>query len=266
MTDFFRNAYTWTNTLTISQGGERGGFSASLSRLNSEGIQLGNTFERYTGNLGFTQGITDRLTVSGNVQYSNEDRRNPPNTSEQDYATAVIIYTLANTLPLSALDEYKYDKTGRNEQIWTYFRNRTNPYFALTRFENNIRDRIPGASASYQLTPGLSAQGRVGQDYWSRDQDYNRPSGAAVDRPPTQGFVNGNYVVDVSWLRELNADFLLRGNGSYGDFGLDATFGGNYMRRTLERETRSPPSSTRTGCTRPELAQPEPTVLDLGAG
>jgi hypothetical protein len=237
VTDFYRNGNSWTNTLTISSGGERGGFSASLARLNSEGIYPTNTFERYTANLGFTQRVGDRLTVSGNVQYSNEDRRNPPNTSEQDHATPVILYTMGNTIPLSALKEYMYDASGQKEQEWTFFRNRTNPYFALTRFENNIRDRVFGnVTASYQLLPWLSAQGRVGQDYWSRDQDYNLPSGSAVQGPPTQGFVNGNYVIDVSWLRELNADFLLRGNGSYGDFGLDATFGGHDMRRTMERE------------------------------
>jgi TonB-linked SusC/RagA family outer membrane protein len=237
MNDFFRNGYALTNTLTISQGSEHGGFSASIARLNSDGIFPGNTYERYTANLGFTQEIADRLTISGNVQYSNEDRRNPPNTSEQDYATPVIIYTLANTLPLSALEEYKYDETGQREQFWTYFRNRTNPYFALTRFENNIRDRVFGnITARYEVLPWLSAQGRIGQDYWSRDQDYNRPSGSQVEGPPTQGFVNGNYVIDVSWFREINADYLLRGNGSFGDFGVDATLGGNYMRRKLERE------------------------------
>ena len=237
LTDFYRHGQTLTNTLTISQGGDRGGFSASVSRLNSKGIFPTNTFERYTGNLGFTQEVNDRLKVSGNVQYSNERRKNPPNTSEQDYATPVIIYTLGNTIPVSALEQYKYDKSGQHEQEWTFFRNRTNPYFALTRFENNMRDRVFGnMTASYKLLPWLSAQARVGQDYWSRDQDYNRPSGAAVDLPPTLGFVNGNYVVDVSWLRELNADFLLRANGKRGDLGLDATFGGNYMRRKLKRE------------------------------
>lgn len=237
LTDFYQNGHSMTNTLTISQGSERGGFSASISRMDSDGIFPNNTFERHTANLGFTQSVADRLTVSGNVQYSNEDRRNPPNTSEQDYATPVIIYNLGNTLPLSALEEYKYDQSGEREQEWSYFRNRTNPYFALTRFENNIRDRVFGnITTSYQLLPWLMVQGRVGQDYWSRDQDYNRPSGSAVEGPPTQGFVNGNYVVDVSWFRELNADFLVRGNRDFGNFGLDATVGGNYMRRKLERE------------------------------
>lgn len=237
LTDFYRNASAWTNTVTVSQGGERGGFSASVSRMDSRGIYPGNGFERHTANLGFTQSVADRLNISGNVQYSNEDRRNPPNTSEQDYATPVIIYTLGNTLPLSALRDYAYDETGEQEQEWTYFRNRTNPYFALTRFENNIRDRVFGnITLSYDVLPGITAQARVGQDYWARNQEYNRPSGSAVEGPPTQGFVNGNYVIDVSWFRELNADFLVRGTRSLGDFGFDATFGGNAMRRKLERE------------------------------
>ena len=237
LTDFYRAGNAWTNTVTVSQGSERGGFSASVSRMDSRGIYPGNSFERHTANLGFTQNVADRLNVSGNVQYSNEDRRNPPNTSEQDYATPVIIYNLGNTMPMWAMEQYAYDESGEREQEWSYFRNRTNPYFALSRFENNMRDRIFGnVTLSYDVLPGLTAQARFGQDYWSRDQEYNRPSGSAVEGPPTQGFVNGNYVIDVSWFRELNADFLLRGTRDVGDFGFDATFGGNAMRRKMERE------------------------------
>ncbi len=236
--DFFRNGWTWTNTLTVSQGSERGGFSASVSRLNSQGTYRPNTFERTSGNLGFTQRVTDKFSVSGNATYVNEDRRNPPNTSEQDYATPVIIYTLGNTLPLWALEQYMADPTGRAEQEYSSFRNRTNPYWAMTRFDNNIRDRFFGnLTTSYQVLPWLSAQGRIGQDYWSRDVEYNMPSGTIVLPAAPAGFVNGEYVQDVAWFREVNADFLLRANGELGDFGLDASFGGNVMRRKQERSS-----------------------------
>ena len=78
-------------------------------------------------------------------------------------------------MPLSLLDEKKYDAAG-NEFVYSRFRNRTNPYWTIAeQFQNIRRDRLFGNLAlKYNLTPWLFVQGRVGQDYWSRDQDFNK--------------------------------------------------------------------------------------------
>jgi TonB-linked SusC/RagA family outer membrane protein len=234
---FYRNGLSLTNTITVSQGSATGGFSASVSNLTSQGIYRPNEFTRNTANLGFTQAVGERLRLAGNVNYAYEDRQSPPNIAEQDYSTPVILYTMGASMPMSALEQFAFREDGQGEQLYTRFNNRTNPYFTMTRMDNSVRDRIYGnLTASYQLLPWLSAQGRVGQDQWSRDHEYNTPSGAVVLPVAPAGFVNGQYVQDFMSMREVNADFLLRGGGARGVMGLDATFGGNVMRRSSERQ------------------------------
>ena len=230
--DYYDTGYTLANTVTVSSGGENGGFSLSLANMHNKTILPGSSFDRNTVNLGFTQKIS-KLTVSGNLNYAHEDRQNPPNMAEQDYSP-VVIYTLASSMPLDVLRDNCCDAEG-NEIKYSRFTNRTNPYFALKRFENNIRDRIYGnVTARYDLTDWLYIQGRVGQDYWTRDQEYNRPSGSQRESSPPPGFVNGQYIRDIRRFREINTDFLIGANREFGDFAVTLTGGGNLMYRKLD--------------------------------
>jgi TonB-linked SusC/RagA family outer membrane protein len=234
ITDYYRNGNTWTNTITLSSGGENGGFSLSLSNLDNKTILPGSSYDRQTVNLGFTQTFAKKLTVTGNINYSHEDRTNPPNIAEQDYSP-VVLYSMANSMPLDLLEQYATDENG-DEFIWSRFTNRTNPYFALLRFDNIERDRIFGnLTARYEFTDWLYLQGRIGQDYYSREQDYNLPTGSQRQPAAPPGFVNGEYVQDSRDFRELNMDFLIGANQTFGDFGVDVNLGGNQMYRKLAR-------------------------------
>nr|WKN39009.1 SusC/RagA family TonB-linked outer membrane protein [Tunicatimonas sp. TK19036] len=232
--DYYRNGSTFANTVTISSGSEYGGFSLSVSNMDSKAILPGSNYNRKTINLGFTQTLANKLTISGNVNYSREDRKNPPNIAEQDYSP-VVIYTLATSMPLDLLEEYAFDENG-DEFPYSRFTNRTNPYFALSRFENNMKDRIYGnLTAKYNFTDWLYLQARIGQDYYMRDQDYNLPTGSQRQSSPPPGLVNGEYVQDQLRFREINADFLVGLNKAFGDFELNLNLGGNQMYRRSNR-------------------------------
>ncbi|MEO5999397.1 MAG: SusC/RagA family TonB-linked outer membrane protein [Chitinophagaceae bacterium] len=236
ITDYYRTGYTFSNAITISSGGENGGFNLSLSNTDNHAILPGSNYGRKTVNLGFTQTLAKKLTVSGNVSYSKDDRRNPPNIAEQDYSP-VVIFNLATSMPLSLLKQYTYDLNG-NEFAWSRFTDRTNPYFALTRFDNIHRDRIFGnITAKYSFTNWLYLQARFGQDYYTRAEDYNLPTGAQRSPAAPAGFVNGEYVQDIRRFREINADVLLSASHSFGNFGTELNLGGNQMHRTLERNS-----------------------------
>src|SRR5690606_5725176 len=62
---FYRTGHTFTNTVTVSSGGENGGFSLSLSNLDNESIVPNSNYNRKTINLGFTQDI-GKFNISGN--------------------------------------------------------------------------------------------------------------------------------------------------------------------------------------------------------
>jgi outer membrane receptor protein involved in Fe transport len=187
-------------------------------------------FNRKTINLGFTQNVVSKLTVSGNVNYSNEYNKNPPNIADQDLTTPTTMYTLSNSMPLDLLEAKRLDANG-DEFVYSRFRNRTNPYFAAyNRFENIRRDRVFGnITARYNFTDWLYLQGRIGQDFIVRDQDYNIPTGMAPLQAAPAGFVNGQYAQQARRFRETNYDFLLGASRNFGRFGIDATFGGNRM-------------------------------------
>ncbi|MBC8156003.1 MAG: SusC/RagA family TonB-linked outer membrane protein, partial [Bacteroidetes bacterium] len=230
---FYRDGYTWTNSVSLSSGSDKGGFNLSLANLANNGITRNNTFTRKTINLGFSYNLSPQLTVTGTMNYSNELNRNPPQIAQQDNSTPTVIYTLANSLPLDVLEANQINPTTGNEFVYSRFMNRTNPYFVLNnKFETIRRDRLFGnLTARYNLTDWLYAQVRVGQDYWARDQDYNFPTGQASLAAAPAGFVNGRYVQEARRFRELNTDFLVGANRRFGIFGVDLTVGGNQLYR-----------------------------------
>lgn len=228
---FFRNGQNLTNTIALSSGGEKGGFNFSMSDMTSKGIVPNNTFDRKTFNLGMNYNLSDKLTFRANANYSFEDNKNPPNIANQDNSIPTSIYNMANSMPLDVLDANKYNAQG-NEYIYSRFMNRTNPYWVLAEQFNNVRrDRIFGnISLKYNLLKWLYVQGRVGQDFWSRDQDYNNfPTGHASRAAAPAGFVNGVYTQEQRRFREVNADLLIGASREFGDFGVNLTVGGNQM-------------------------------------
>jgi len=135
------------------------------------------------------------------------------------------------------LNEKKYNAEG-NEFVYSRFRNRTNPYFTLAeQFQNVRRDRIFGNIAvKYDIADWLYVQGRIGQDYWSRDQDANNyPTGQASRPPAPDGFVNGVYTQESRRFREINADLLVNAYREFGEFGVNLSLGGNQMYRRMDR-------------------------------
>lgn len=235
---FYRNGTNLTNTLTLSSGGENGGFNLSIANLDSRGIVPNSQYSRRTFNLGFTQNITSRFNISGNANYSIENNENPPIVVQQNISTPVVLYTLANSMPLDVLEANRLNANG-DEFIWSRFRNRTNPYFSINeRFENIKRDRLFGnLTARYNFTDWLYAQVRVGQDYYSRDQEFNFPTGQASIPAAPSGFVNGQYVQESRRFREINSDFIIGANQQFGNFGVDLTLGGNQRYERTDRNS-----------------------------
>lgn len=231
---FYRHAQNLANTVTIGTNGERGGLYLSLSNSENKGIVPNNSFSRKGLNLGFSHELSDKLSIAGNLNYTNEINKNPPNTGNQDNTIPTTIMGMANTMPLSVLEANKYNPATGNEYIFSRFMNRTNPYWILAeQFHNVRRDRIFGnVSAKYNLFSWLSVMGRVGQDYWSRDEDVNNfPTGQASRAAANPGFVNGIYTQESYRFRETNMDFLITANKKYKGFDFTVNGGGNQMKR-----------------------------------
>lgn len=226
---FYNVGSNFTNTVTVSNSGVNGGFSLSFANTDNKSIVPNSQFNRKTINLGFSQNINKKLTALGNINYSMEKNINPPQIDAQDFATATVVYTLANSMPLEALEQNQVLPNG-DEFVFSRFLVRNNPYYSVNYHKENInRNRVFGNVAlKYDIAKWLYIQGRVAQDYYVRNQDYNIPNGYAPIAKAPAGYVNGGFVQDVRKFTERNLDFIIGANHSFGsNFGVDITLGGN---------------------------------------
>lgn len=238
--EFYRTASNLTNTISFSNSGENGGFDLSLASTKNTAILKNSDFTRKNITLGFTQNISKWINVSGNVNYSNEYYKNSPFGVGNQSAEVNTIATMANTMPLSLMEQYKMDPLTGKEIIWSRFLPRVNPYFMQAyRFDNNYRDRLLGNIAvKVNVTKDIYVQGRIAQDFYSRRHDYNSPTGRLDAATPPAGYVDGQYNKVNNTFRERNLDFLVGGQHTFGNIGLNATVGGNQMFRSMETESQ----------------------------
>jgi len=229
--DFYRTGYAFTNSVALTGANEKGNFRLSFANTDANAIVPNSDYHKKIVNLGLNYKFTPKLSLQMNFNYSNEWNHNPPQIGIQDMNANTTIYTLANSIDTDWLKNKFMDANG-NEQPLARFTNRNNPYWvAYKRFENVHRDRIFGnMTLRYQVLKWLYIQGRVGEDYYTRPYNYDRPTGTRSIAAAPSGF-NGYYYQDVSTFRELNMDYLIGANKNFGSFGVDATFGGNTMRQ-----------------------------------
>ena len=230
--DFYRTGYNLTNSVALTGQNDKGNFRLSFANTDAEAIVPNSDYHKKILNLGLNYKFIPQLTLQLNFNYSNEFNHNPPQIGLQDMNANTTIYTLANSVDVHWLKNTYKDANG-NEQPLSRFTNRNNPYWvAYQRFENVHRDRLFGnVSLRYQLLDWLYVQGRVGQDYFTRPYNYDRPTGTRSIGAAASGF-NGYYYQDAATFRELNMDFLIGANKTFGDFGVDVTLGGNQMQQT----------------------------------
>ena len=232
--DFYRTGTNWTNAVALSGGSDKGNFRLSFANTDAAAIVPNSDYHKKIFNLGLNYKFTPKLSVQLNANYSNEFNHNPPQIGLQDLNANTTIYTMANSIDVHWLKNTYKDING-NEQPLSRFTNRNNPYWiAYQRFENVRRDRIIGStSLRYQLLNWLYIQGRIGQDYYSRPYNYDKPTGTRSVGATSTGF-NGFYYQDITTYRERNMDFLLGGNKTFGNFGVDITLGGNQLQQIYD--------------------------------
>lgn len=232
--DFYRTGYSFTNSVAMTGNNDKGNFRLSFANTDANAIVPNSDYHKKIINFGLNYKFIPQLSLQMNFNYSNEWNHNPPQIGIQDMNVNSTIYTMANSIDVAWMEKTYMDANG-NEQPLSRFTNRNQPYWiALKRFENVKRDRVFGnITLRYQATKWLYFQGRVGQDYYTRPYNYDRPTGTRSIAAVTSGF-NGYYYQDKTTFRELNMDFLIGANKTFGDFGVDATFGGNTMRQIYD--------------------------------
>jgi TonB-linked SusC/RagA family outer membrane protein len=225
---FFRLANSWTNTLALSGGNEKGSFRFAYSNQDAQGIIPNNDYHKKIFNLGLNYNFTPKLMAQVYINYDHEQNNNTPVVGIQGGSIPTYIYRFANSINLDVLRDGAVDANG-NETPTSRFNTLTNPYWLMGRqFNKQTKDHLLGTvTLRYQFFDWLYAQGRVNMDYLVTPFERNDPTGSLFLSPAPAGQYAGLYTVNNTTNRQLNMDFLVGGGHKWGDFSLDASFGGN---------------------------------------
>ncbi|MES2277213.1 MAG: SusC/RagA family TonB-linked outer membrane protein [Bacteroidota bacterium] len=225
---FFRVAPSWSNTVAISGGNDKGSFRVSFANQDAKGIVPNNDFHKKIFNVGINYKLTEKLSAQFYVNYDHEFNNNPPVIGIQGLSIPTSIYRLANSTDFDVLKAGATDANG-NETPTSRFSTVTNPYWILAnQFQTQTKDHLLGTAVlRYQFFDWLYLQGRANMDLLQTTFDSNTPTGTLSVGSAPAGLFNGGYAINTANTRQNNFDFLLGGGHKFGDFGFNATVGGN---------------------------------------
>jgi TonB-linked SusC/RagA family outer membrane protein len=238
--EFFNTGITLNNTVALSGGGPKGSFRVSYSQMDAKGITPANEYKRKIFNLGLNQNLSDKLSVSVNINYTNDKNFNAPQVGVQGQGYMNFIVRTSPVVPLSAFRENAANAVGAETPTNGFGATVLNPYFYIPRqFNRNRGDRLLGTvTTKYQFFKWLYLQGRVAVNYDVAHNERNNPTGGGgfgtanlgIYYDNTRTTYNGSFDTDQSQSKDINYDFILGGNHEFGDFSVDFGFSGN--RRT----------------------------------
>lgn len=223
--DFYETGVTTINNVSVSNGFDKGDFRLSFTDLRSESIIPGVNLDRQTIATKLNFRPTENTKIRASISYVNSGSDNRPSNG---YGSENVNYSLVAWGPRSLnIDSLRdYWQPGR-EGVQQYSFNYTffdNPFFILEENRNSFnRDRVFGNVAITQtLARNLDLTVRTGMDYSNERRQFLRNFSS-------NRFQNGGYAEHDVLYREINTDFLLNYDNTFGDFSLDASVGGNRL-------------------------------------
>ncbi len=249
---FYQTGSAWTNSLSVSGGSETQTFRFSVADLRSDGVIPNTGFDRTNVSLTTNAKFADKLTVDAKALYSHEKAHNRPVLSDSPGNAVQSIWRMP---PSINVENYKGDpnKLGaipegvsddllliygqggdprRPGQEWLPAANNwgQNPYWSAYQFNNDdTRDRlITSGGLRYDFTDFLYASGRIGMDWFTRRDESLTPEGTGYQ-------LGGSISEGEDRVREINMEYTVGFNKTFGTIGVNAFVGGNRMRRSSER-------------------------------
>ncbi|HEY9262903.1 SusC/RagA family TonB-linked outer membrane protein [Chitinophaga sp.] len=223
--NFYRDANTFTNNVSIFGGNEKVNARFSVSDLNNHDLMPNSSLRRQNYTLHANAILADKLTLSVNGMYIHEKARNRPNSGDFSWNPHMAVQLLPTNLDVRTQDR-RVDDNGK-EYLFSdniYF---GNPYFlAYNRLSSDTKDRlIASADLKYSITPDLYVRLLTGTDFAYRFSQGINPEGGAIATPSIgvgQRFDNEfNSQLQIGYDKELSKSFMLN------------TFvGGNIMKST----------------------------------
>ncbi|HVH13079.1 MAG TPA: SusC/RagA family TonB-linked outer membrane protein [Longimicrobium sp.] len=240
--DFFDRGVTSSTTLAFSGGTERANARLSVGYDNVSGYVPNNAFEKYTAALSGAVEVTDRLNVSGSLNYIRNTGRNRPGTG---YNQSIMeqFFWFGRQVDMEALRNYAQGGAvnggpAAREYNWNY-NYHNNPFWI--QGENEVldsRDRLlVQGTANYELADGINATLRSGSDLYTFNAQQKYAQGYINFTNPRYG---GGFAFVDDYNNEHNTELLLTGDREVAPgLRLNALAGGGIRREYYSAKTQA---------------------------
>ena len=221
--NFFRTGLTAQNTAVLSVSSGKTDVRFSMTDMRNKDILPNTHMSRDNFNLRATTSAGP-VDFDFTANYTRENVKNRPALGDSQSNVGKNLMTLASTYNQAWLRTYQNaDGTYANWNGLDQYNK--NPYWDLYKNKNtSAKDvfRFTG-KAIWNIAEGLKLQGTVGTD-------INNMTFDDFVAKTTPGQAAGSLTNQVFHNRTLNAELLMLYNHSWGDFDLNATFGGNIFK------------------------------------
>jgi len=218
--NFFQTGVTNQTSVGLSGASDKVTYRLGLSNLDMKTVIPNSSMKQQGVNLNTTYHVTDKLQAVITANYAFEKVKNRASFSDAPGNVIAGPLYLASSFDIRwlkpAVDANNYELLPGTDQ---YF---DNPYFVANNFKNETsRNRLTSAlTLKYEFTKWLSIQGQVSRDGYIFDLSNVVPTGT--------GWNNGGSLTQTKTdYHELNTNFLIDFNKTFGSISVHANAGGN---------------------------------------
>ncbi|MCY7408877.1 MAG: SusC/RagA family TonB-linked outer membrane protein [Chitinophagales bacterium] len=232
---FFRTGHTFENNISLSGGGDNGGFRISFGSLRQDGIVPLADFNRYTAKLAGETRISSKFSIAGSVTYINSGGTRTQTGSNLsglmlDLLRTPISFDNSNGKD-DPIDPSAYifaDGTQRNYRGGVGY---DNPYWTINQnpFQDDVNRVYGFGEVNYSPWSWLRITERLGNDFYSdrRTQQF------AIN---SRAYTAGQIFLQDYFYRHVNNDIFATATKDFSDmFTSSLTLGSNLYSRTTEQ-------------------------------
>ena len=219
--DIFQKAENFQNNISFSGGTDKINYRVSYGNLKETYVLSNNKLNRNNLSVNGSSQISSKLTVGTSFTYTNT---NSIRTGQGNQ--------LSNPLFRAYFTPRSYDLTGspfedaNKNQLW--YGGEDHPYWSMkyNQFDDDVNRIYGNVNAKYQFNSWLSADVRLGTDFFNRrsksfDEVGNRGGGMTGATARLVGGISDND----NGVRNLNSYTTVNANKKYGDFNFSLTVG-----------------------------------------
>lgn len=235
--NFYRTGVNNATSLAFSGATDKTTYRFGISNLYDGGILPNSSISQQAINMNTTYDITGKLHLTVNANYVFEKFNGRANLSDGNGNTNASLLYRPQTFDIRWLkratptSDWGTEENG-NELLGgtnVYF---NNPYWLQYRKTNRTgKNRLTGSiTLRYDITDWFYAQGAVQRDGYNMEFKQVQPIGAAAD---PAGWLT-EYARNFS---EMNLNYLLGFDKTFGNWSAGVTFGGNQQRNIIKQWT-----------------------------